>query len=505
DGIDTRWRTEAIEAGFGPDQLDTLLRRTAPSVEDDSTIEVLVGDRGSGTNAVRRIALDELPAVVAERLAEIDSVVDETQVMAAIATLAPGGMSVALVEALTHRVLSDVEFVSVPGGPDGVHRWTTRTILDAEERLHEAFTSRSPGGAVVDEAEIAAAVGRTGSMLGPDQVEAVRRLCSDDGQLQVVVGRAGTGKTFAMAAVAEVYHRVGCPVVGVAPSALAARSLSAGAGIEAFTLPRFHRHAAPLLTDRHVVIVDEAAMVGTLELDRLVTEARGAGAKIVLVGDHHQLPEIGAGGGFAAAVNAIGDRGCELTVNRRQRADWERAALDQLRHGDVESAYRAYRDHDRVTVCATHDELHQRIADEWAESTWWDVETLIVAGTRTEARLLNDRARAAAERLGRLSGPPLTVAGRSFRVGDEVILTRNDPSQTDLGTGGRRRVDNGTRGRITEISPDGRVDVITAIGEHIRLDPAYLGAGYLDHGYAVTIHKSQGITCDKVLVAGPRG
>ncbi len=79
--------------------------------------------------------------------------------------------------------------------------------------------------------------------------------------MSVLVGRAGTGKTYTLAAVREVLADFGRRrIIGVAPSARAARELADGAGIEAFTFPRFQLHQAASLAAGDVVIVDEAGM-----------------------------------------------------------------------------------------------------------------------------------------------------------------------------------------------------------------------------------------------------
>jgi ATP-dependent exoDNAse (exonuclease V) alpha subunit len=128
--------------------------------------------------------------------------------------------------------------------------------------------------------------------------------------------------------VAAAYRAAGWRVIGVCPSARAARELEHGGGVVSFTVPRFHHHV-----ERHpleastLVIVDEAGMCGTADLESIVSGVRGAGSKVILVGDHRQLPEVAAGGGFAAAVDLLGDQACELTINRRQHDDWEIHAL----------------------------------------------------------------------------------------------------------------------------------------------------------------------------------
>ena len=164
-----------------------------------------------------------------------------------------------------------------------------------------------------------------------------------------MVGRAGTGKTHTLGTLRAVYESAGYTVIGLAPSARAARELEAGAGIESTTIAR-HLVEQREIDATTVVVVDEAGMAGIRDLARVIDQVTRVGAKVVLVGDHHQLPEVAAGGGFRAALDTLGGRVVELTVNRRQQHAWEQAALDQLRHGDVATAFAAYRDHGRVVI-----------------------------------------------------------------------------------------------------------------------------------------------------------
>jgi ATP-dependent exoDNAse (exonuclease V) alpha subunit len=151
-------------------------------------------------------------------------------------------------------------------------------------------------------------------------------------------------------------------VQGTALSARAAQGLEEGAGIPSTTLARLLaglESGADALTGRDVVVVDEAGMVGTRTLGHLLEKASAAGAKVVLVGDHRQLPEIEAGGGFAGLAGRLG--AIELTENRRQEEGWERRALDQLRHGvpvlGVAAFDRAGRVHTATSLAGSRQEL----------------------------------------------------------------------------------------------------------------------------------------------------
>jgi hypothetical protein len=252
-----------------------------------------------------------------------------------------------------------------------------------------------------------------------------------------------------------------------------------------------------------VIVVDEAAMAGTRDIAAIVAQAADAGAKVLLVGDHHQLPEVAAGGAFRATLDVLGSRVVELTVNRRQQESWEQAALDQLRDGDVATAFAAYREHGRVVITDNPDDLRAIVLADW-NATRATGSTLLLAGTRAQARWLNRHAREMRATGGELDvTTEVEVAGRRYVVGDEVVLRRNHPRQ-HLASGEEFAVDNGMRGTITAVTAE-HVSIETACGRHVVLDRSYVEKGWLDHGYALNVHKSQGVTCDDVLLVGPEG
>jgi conjugative relaxase-like TrwC/TraI family protein len=513
DGLDARWIAEAATVGLGPVDVDHLLAGTvAAAVPDpESPLVVVTADPDSGAQVERVVQVDRFAAQVAETLVQRDSTFTRHQVTAGIAQMLASPATTVGLERLTDVVLGQPDLVPLPvhAEADGgwEQRWTSRRLLAVEADLLAAFQPRPGSCGALDSLlveQVLSAPMLAG--LGDDQLDTARRVTTQGLAVEVVVGRAGTGKTFTMNAVRAIYEEAGYRVVGVAPSGLAARGLATGAAITSYTFPRFARHAAATLTARHVVVVDEAGMAGTVELHRVLTAARQAGAKVILVGDHHQLPEVAAGGGFAAAVAATTGYTAELTVNRRQAEPWEIAALDELRHEDVAAAFAAYQDHGRVIVHDKLDELHTTAIDHWWAAYRSGGDALLLAGTRAAAHALNrdGRARAAAE--GLLHGPVLDVHGRQFQAGDRVILTRNDGHQWDLDQQQWCRVDNGMIGNIEHVdTTTGSVDVRLINSRPIRLDRDYLAAGHLDHGYAVTVHKAQGVTCDYVFVVGPHG
>jgi len=219
-------------------------------------------------------------------------------------------------------------------------RYTTKGLLLTEQRaITRALARHDDGVAVADEHHSQVAARRR--TFSVEQAELVRRLTSSGAGVEVVVGKAVTGKTYALDAAREAWEASGIAVAGVALAARAALELEASAGIASTTLARLlarlddHRHGSPL-EPGSVLVVDEAGMVGTRQLARLLDHAEAQAVKVVLVGDPHQLPEIDAGGLFRALTTRLPT--IELTDNRRQQHTWEQVALDELRHGEVDTA-----------------------------------------------------------------------------------------------------------------------------------------------------------------------
>jgi ATP-dependent exoDNAse (exonuclease V) alpha subunit len=186
----------------------------------------------------------------------------------------------------------------------------------------------------------------------------------------------------------------------------------------------------------------------------------------------------------------------ELTENRRQAAQWERDALALLRDGDAGRALRMYEDHGRIAALEQADEVRRRlVADWWAAG---DPENaLIIAFRRVDVAELNGRARALMQASGCLGPDELRLPGGSFAAGDLVLLRRNDR---------RLGVANGDRAVIIAVDPEGAGVVLDVRGRKVALDRAYLertsvrSGPSLMHGYAITGHSAQGLTCDRAFV-----
>ena len=220
-----------------------------------------------------------------------------------------------------------------------------------EQRLVAAATGRaSEQTAVVSHAAVRAAL-QAHPTTGADQQGMVRDVCQSGSGVALVVGRAGTGKTFALGMARHAWQLDGYRPLATAPTGIATVSLEAEGFEEVATCDRLLAdldRGRERLDGRTVLVVDEAGMLGSRKLARLLDHAEQAGAKVVLVGDDRQLAAIDAGGGFRGLRLRLG--ASELTENRRQHQAWEREALELVRSALVEEAVAAYQSHDRVVA-----------------------------------------------------------------------------------------------------------------------------------------------------------
>lgn len=484
------WRAKANELGL-----------------DDNAIRQLVRDgRRPSVPMLGTPEADALYTCLArpEGLTAKRSTFDVRQVIEGICDALPYGAPVDQVLALADGFLASEHVLAldmdrevslrradgrlVPSG-DALCRFTTPEMVATEQRLlARAAERRSERTGITRHDALERALQARGA-LSDEQVAMVRNICTSGAGVDVVEGVAGSGKTAALAAAADAWLASGYRVHGCSLAARAAARLEEATGIPSCTvdrlLGRLDRGTA-ILNAADVIVVDEAAMVGTRKLHALFDHADHAGAKVVLIGDPRQLPEIDAGGAFTGLRRTLG--GPELSVNRRQHDDWQRAALAQLRAGDTDTALHAYHVHGRVHE--HHDPRHHMVQT-WLGSRLTGQPCVMLAPTVAAVEDLNRRARRELQRAGRLRPDEIVINGRAFAVGDEVMALRNE-----YGLG----VLNGTRLRVEYI--DGYRGNLHCIDDnrHVARIPFGYAHDHLTHAYAMTIHKAQGATVERALV-----
>ena len=491
-----QWAERAAELCFDPATLQDVLRTDTGEVPADA-VPLLLDDLGSPDGLTRRC-----------------SSFDRQDVLRAICEGLPAGMDVsgADLDELVDAFLAGEDVVRIDAGSldegaeredrvevplvEDRRRWSTLEMLQVEaDLIANAISRKDTGVAVASTTAVDAALAARPSS-SDEQADMVEAVCTSGDGVEVVVGAAGTGKTFALDAARDAWERDRTPVIGCALAARAARELQNGSGIESTTIANLLHHLDnpehPGLQPGTVLVVDEAAMVDSRTLARILDHARTDRAKVLLVGDHHQLPEIDAGGAFAGLATRLG--ATELHENRRQSNPWERHALTELRTGDVDQALGAYQRHGRITFADTAPDALDVMVNDWWRATDRGEQVLMIATRNVDVDDLNAAARPRLHAAGQITGPDLDIDGRLFAVGDRVLFTRNDRHlgviNGDIGT--VKRVDTARQRLVVDLGQDGPV----------RVERAQLEGRRVVHGYATTVHKAQGATVDRLLVYG---
>jgi len=303
-------------------------------------------------------------------------------------------------------------------------------------------------------------------------------------------------------------------VRGAALSGIATENLERSSGVESRTLAsweRAWRDGKAEVSSRDVLVIDEAGMVGSRQLARILTKLHEAGAKAVLIGDAEQLQPIEAGAAFRAIAERTGYQ--ELTSIRRQQAEWQREASRDFARGDAGAALDRYQEHGAIRFAASRERAKGDLIRDWSDQRAAQPEkiSLILAHTQADVGELNQRARGALKRLGGL-GPEVRVetwrevtrddgsvaiecGDRLFAPGDRVMFLKNDRA---LG------VKNGSLGSIASVTPDSmRVALDGRESREVRFAPGEYGS--VEYGYAATIHKAQGATADRVFALATPG
>jgi conjugative relaxase-like TrwC/TraI family protein len=490
-----RWRAEAAERGMDADTLVREVTGRTPDRGQDRTVSAEVADG----------LFDSLAGP--DGLTERTSTFSRPEVLVALgAGLAGAGRTE--LEALADRFLAERAVSVVADRALEERRWSTPDLLAVEQRLVTAATGRTAEQTAVVSHQAVRDALAAHATAGTDQQAMVRDVCQGGAGVAVVVGRAGTGKTFALGIARHVWQLDGYRLLAAAPTGIATMSLQ-GEGFEDVAtcdrlladLDRGHE----TLSDRTVLVVDEAGMVGSRKLTRLLEHAHQAQAKVVLVGDDRQLAAIDAGGGFRALRLRLG--ASELVENRRQQQAWEREALELVRSGLVEEAVAAYQAHDRVIAADSKPAATLALLQDWW-TAWQQAEhdpaqeIIVLAARRAEVDRLNTACQELLAARGRLAAERLQVEDRQLAVGDRVVCGHN--AIAELG------VANGSRGTITALDPHARTLTLCldgADGRTVILPRSYLdGRGRqernrrVDLTYATTGHRAQGLTRGRALV-----
>lgn len=399
-------------------------------------------------------------------------------------------------------VRASPDFIALGKDGRGEDRFTSRQMIETEQRLKRAsqlIAERERHR--VGEKEQASAFTRAeerGLLLSGEQRAAFEHVTGGRG-LSIVVGYAGTGKSAMLGVAREAWESAGYTVRGAALSGIAAEGLEHGSGIASRTIASLEHQwgqGRERLTSRDVLVIDEAGMVGTRQIERVLSRAADAGAKVVLVGDPQQLQAIEAGAAFRAIHERHG--GVEISEVRRQHEGWQQDATRHLATGRTGQAIHAYDERGMVYPAETREAARGELIERWdrARQSAPGDPRIILTHTNDEVRDLNEAARGRMRDNGELGSDVSIKAergSRQFASGDRIMFLRNERA---LG------VKNGTLGKIEQVTPQ-RMAVRTDDGRSVAFDTK--DYAHIDHGYAATIHKAQGMTVDRAHVLATPG
>lgn len=399
-------------------------------------------------------------------------------------------------------VRASPELIALGRDGRGEDRFTSRSMIETEKRLEKATIKLDAGrhhgvSRAVQEKALARAEGR-GLVLSAEQRGALEHVTNSRG-LSSVIGYAGTGKSAMLGVAHDAWQSAGYEVRGAALSGIAAENLETGSDIASRTIASMERQWAQdreLLTDRSVLVIDEAGMVGTRQMERVISEAEKRGAKVVLVGDPEQLQAIEAGAAFRSIAERHGS--VEIMEVRRQREEWQRQATRDLATGRTGEALLDYEEAGHVHVAPTRDAAREALVGQWDRDRQAhpSASRIILTHTNDEVGELNQAARTCLRIAGEL-GEEVTLkverGERAFAAGDRVMFFRNERS---LG------VKNGSLGILRSVSP---LSMAVTLDDGRSVSFNLKDYADIDHGYAATIHKAQGMTIDRVQVLATPG
>jgi conjugative relaxase-like TrwC/TraI family protein len=514
------WRVEVRKAlervGLSQDQVRALVRTPA-----ERELALTGAGAGAGTGAdeaVRPRSVEErlqaapLNAVTAERSTE-----DARAIRQAAMSVAEGFTAEEVGEALG-RVFDDARLTQVVGGERP--RWTTERHLQLERRVADATLGRM---AETTAPRVAAAgyeaptTTPDGHALSSEQRRVLDQVLTSGHGVEVIRARAGAGKTTIAGLARAEFEAHGIKVVGVAPT------LQALAELDDVGLGQRDSLARTALGDgefstvmrtmdhRTVVLVDEAGMAQTKEIAPLLARAAERGAKVVAIGDDVQLQAVGAGGWFRYLAEHQDAPVLQLTEVHRQRDDVERDRLNQLHRGDVSGWTRWADQHDRIDVQPTVESAYTAAVSRYEqalEAVGGDVDRLVVmAPENTHRRELNEQLRRVIVNRGGIArGREREYGGMLVAPGDRLVATTTVREEGSA----RRTIENGERFEVLDVGNDGitaRTVAGSRRGKTVRLPRAVLehsaDGRAVEHAYARTVHKAQGMTVDRSILFAP--
>lgn len=385
--------------------------------------------------------------------------------------------------------------------------FTSERVLAAENKILDAASRAVIPASTVDVFELAAQKRRAelaaqGHTLPAGQEAMARAFATSDKFLVVGIGAAGAGKTSSTRLAVDAIEASGNRVIGMAPTAAAAAVMRSEMRINADTVDK-------ILTDWQngkksldvrpgdVLLVDEAGMIATPKMEKILTLAQERGALVRALGDYRQLSAVGSGGALRLVDREIG--AVHLDELFRFKNPEEAAATLSLREPPLvgtDKPFEWYKDNNRI-IAGDADAMIEDVFRKYSADVTAGKQSIMIASTNETVTRLNDLAQAHAIEHGQVStGAGAVALHNSSRahLGDTIVTRKN--ARRLIVNSGQDFVKNGDLWRVTDLHDDGRITAQhTGHGGKVTL-PAHYVEQSVELGYAATIHRAQGSTVD---------
>ena len=385
--------------------------------------------------------------------------------------------------------------------------FTSERVLAAENKILDAASRAVIPASTMDVFELAAQKRRAelaeqGHTLPAGQEAMAREFATSDKFLVVGIGAAGAGKTSSTRLAVDAIEASGNRVIGMAPTAAAAAVMRTEMRITADTVDKIltdwqSGKASVDVRPGDVLLVDEAGMIATPKMEKILTLAQERGALVRALGDYRQLSAVGSGGALRLVDREIG--AVHLDELFRFKNPEEAAATLSLREPPLvgtDKPFEFYKENGRI-VAGDADAMIEDVFRGYSADVTAGKQSIMIASTNEAVTKLNDLAQAHAIEHGQVSaGAGAVVLHNSSRahLGDTIVTRKN--ARRLVVNSGQDFVKNGDLWRVTDLHDDGRITAQhTGHGGKVTL-PAHYVEQSVELGYASTIHRAQGSTVD---------
>lgn len=419
------------------------------------------------------------------------------------------GVNALEAQAFAELILENESAISLSREEIYAPRYTTQEVLLTEKlMIDDARFLASQHSIVIQEHQALHAIQAAEKQLGfgfDKEQQAAIQYSLQSGDFCITQGSAGAGKTTLMMAVKIAYESKGLRILGASIAKKAADNLLEETGIDSHTIASYLKQIEDglhPLKKADVLVIDEAGLIPSTDLQAILYEARSSNCKLILTGEDKQLDAINRGGAlrYLSRPEILGTQRIETI--RRQKQIWAKQVVADLRDGRSESALHTLDEKGCLHWGETKDEAKTALIHDWHhyQKAHPDKQTLILAQEWKDVKVLSEAIRSIHINEGRVGKEniPLvcSVADKPFHyefsIGDRVKFCRNDYRSL--------QVSNGTLGTIKQIE-NIKNDTRLTVEIDDNRTVTFLASEYSDdigmnlcHAYALTVFSAQGTT-----------